>query len=98
MKILALEKESPGAGQEQFRTLLAAEARRVWELQQSGALREIYFAAGTHTAVLMLECVDADEARNLLGTLPLAQAGLIAFDILPLLPYDGFARLFGEAG
>ena len=27
------------------------------------------------------------------GALPLAQAGLIAFEIIPLAPYNGFARL-----
>jgi hypothetical protein len=98
MKILALERELPGADEDQFRPLLEVEARRVWELQQTGVLREVYFAAETHTAVLVLECADADQSRHLLDTLPLVQAGLIAFDIFPLLPYDGFARLFGEAG
>jgi len=29
-------------------------------------------------------------ARHLLATLPLVQAGLINFDIIPLVPYDGF--------
>jgi len=28
-----------------------------------------------------------------LNELPLVQAGLIAFDIIPLAPYDGFNRL-----
>ncbi len=36
------------------------------------------------------------EARQALETLPLVQAGLIEFQILPLIPYDGFARLFGD--
>jgi len=30
----------------------------------------------------------------LLATLPLVQARLIAFDIIPLAPYPGFGRLF----
>jgi muconolactone delta-isomerase len=96
MKFLALERELPGATAGQFQPLLRDEARRVWELQQSGALREIYFHADEHTAVIMLECVDAEEARSLLSTLPLVQAGLIDFEIVPLAPYDGFARLFPE--
>jgi hypothetical protein len=94
MKILALERELPGATAEAFHPLLKAEARRVWELQQSGALREVYFNADQHTAVMMLECSDGKTARNLLATLPLVQAGLITFDVIPLVPYDGFARLF----
>jgi muconolactone delta-isomerase len=98
MKILALEKELPGATAEKFQPLLKDEAHRVWELQQSGALREIYFSADQHAAVLVLECADIEEARHLLATLPLVQAGLITFDLIPLIPYDGFARLFVQAG
>ncbi len=94
MKILALEKESPGATTGQFQPLLKEEARCVWELQQSGFLREIHFTAETHTAVLMLECEDVTTARQELAALPLVRAGLIQFDLIPLVPYDGFARLF----
>jgi len=94
MKILGLERELPGATTEKFQPLLKDEARRVWELEQSGMLREIYFHADQHTAVLMLECEDKEGARQLLATLPLVQAGLITFDLIPLVPYDGFARLF----
>jgi len=96
MKILALERELPGATAEKFQPLLKDEARRIWELQQSGVLREIDFDAERHTAILMLECKDKEEARQLLATLPLVQAGLITFDLIPLIPYDGFARLFGR--
>ncbi len=94
MKILALEKESPGATAGQFQPLLKEEARSVWELQQSGLLREIYFTAEEHTAVLMLECADVNAALQALAALPLFKAGLIRFDLIPLVPYDGFARLF----
>ena len=94
MKVLALEKELPGTTAEQFLPLLKDEAGCVWELQQAGRLREIYFDANQHTAVLVLECSDVEEAGGLLATLPLVQAGLITFDLIPLVPYDGFARLF----
>jgi hypothetical protein len=96
VKFLALERELSGASAGQFQPHLKAEARRVWELQQSGGLREIYFHAEAHTAVLVLECIDETEVRHLLATLPLVQAGLIDFDLIPLAPYDGFARLFSE--
>jgi muconolactone delta-isomerase len=94
MKILALENELPGLAAADFQPHLQAEARRIWELQQSGALREVYFTAERHTAVLVLECSDAEAARHLLDTLPLVRAGLISFDVIPLVPYDGVARLF----
>ena len=98
MKILALEKEVPGITDEQFTgKLLKAEARKAWELYQSGILRELYFTADTHEAVLMLECDSADEAPRKLAELPLVKAGLIDFRIMPLIAYPGFERLFGNS-
>ena len=55
---------------------------------------ETYFRADTHEAVLVLECADADEAKAVLAEMPLVSAGLITFEVIPLAPYDGFARLF----
>jgi len=94
MKLLALEKELQMVNADQSRALLRDEAFRVWELQQSGCVRAIYFRADNHTAVLELECADVEEARQRVSSLPLALAGLSEFEILPLVPYDGFARLF----
>jgi muconolactone delta-isomerase len=95
MKILALEREVPGTTATAFTPHLRAEAARVWELQQAGVAREIYFRADRSDAVLILECPDSTEAQRVLATLPLVQAGLITFDVIPLKPYPGLARLFG---
>lgn len=97
MKILALEKEMPAAQPADFAPHLQAEARRVWELTQQGKLRETYFRTDRDEAVLILECDSLDEARAVLDSLPLVQAGLITFDCIPLKPYPGFARLFTPA-
>ena len=94
MKILALEKELPGVTSAQFQPLLKEEARCLWDLQQAGLVREVHFDARAHTAVLMLECADETAARQTLANLPLARAGLIEFELVPLAPYDGYARLF----
>jgi len=98
MKILAIEKEIPGVAEDRFTgEILKAEARKAWELYQSGILRELYFSADKNEAVLVLECAGAEEARRQLGQLPLVRAGLIDFDIIPLTAYPGFERLFGRA-
>jgi len=52
MKILALEKEVLNTTPEQFAPHLKAEAARVWELDKSGKLREIYFREDRSEAVL----------------------------------------------
>jgi len=96
MKILAMEVEAEGIRPEQYKPHLKAEARRVWELYQSGTIRELYFRGDRSEAVLMLECGDVDEAQQTLRSLPLVQAGLITFEIILLVPYPGFARLFGD--
>lgn len=98
MQILALEHEKPGVTAEQFTAaLLNAEARRVYELQQAGVIRAIYFRADRAEAVLMLECADAEDAKTVLASLPLVQAGLITFEVIALRPYTGLARLLGAA-
>jgi len=96
MKIIAIEQELPGKSANDFQPFLQAEALKVWELVQAGIIREIYFRDDKPSAVLILECEDADQARKVLSTLPLVQEALINFEILPLRPYPGFERLFGE--
>lgn len=96
MKILAIEHERPGVTDEQFQPHLKAEGQRAWELYQAGVLREMYFRQDRAEAVLVLECDSVDEAHAALESLPLVQAGLITFELIPLRPYPGFARLFTE--
>jgi muconolactone delta-isomerase len=96
MKILAMEIEVEGIHPEQFEPHLKAEAQRAWDLYQNGTLRELYFRADRSEAVLVLECADINEAQQILASLPLVQAGLITFEVIPLIPYPGFARLFVE--
>lgn len=96
MKILAIEHEVPGVNPLEFQPLLESEARRVWELYQAGTFRELYFRQDRNQAVAVLECAGVEDARAMLDSLPLVKAGLITFELIPLRPYPGFARLFGR--
>ena len=97
MKILAIERDVPNTGDQAYTdSLLRAEALRAWQLYQAGIVRELYFRADRTEAVLILECANMGEARAALDTLPLRQAGLIDFDLIPLKAYPGFGRLFAE--
>jgi muconolactone delta-isomerase len=98
LKILALEREQPGITGEQYQPHLRAEAARTWELYQAGVLRELYFRGGQSCAVLVLECAAVAEAEQVLASLPLVREGLITFEVIPLVPYPGFARLFAKPG
>jgi muconolactone delta-isomerase len=99
MKFLALEHDRPGisAACQANESLLKDEARRAWELYQAGVIRELYFRADRHAAVLVLECANVEEAREVLSTLPLVREKLIEFELIPLQAYPGFARLFSTA-
>ncbi len=96
MKILAIEHETPGALPGEFAPHLEAEATQLWKLYQSDLVREFYFRGDRSEAVLMLECVNLDQAQGLLDSLPLVKAGLVRFELIPLNPYPGFARLFSK--
>ena len=96
MKILAIEKEIPGLTADDFKPHAKAEAAKVWEFYQAGVFRELYFRQDRPEAVLVLECTGVDEANEVLNTLPLVKEGLITFEVIPLRPYPGFARLFAK--
>ncbi len=59
-------------------------------------IRELYFRADRRAAVLVLECTNAEEALEVLNTLPLVREKLIGVEVIPLTAYPGFARLFGD--
>jgi hypothetical protein len=96
MRIIVLERELPGATAADFHLYAQAEAARMWELYQNGVIREMYFRADRNEAVLGLECTNTEQAHAELQTLPFVQHGLIAFDVIPLKPYPGFAQLFAK--
>jgi muconolactone delta-isomerase len=97
MKILAIETNFPEISDALFtEALLQEEAKRAWDLYQSGEIRELYFRSDREAAVLLLECATVERARTLLSTLPLVRERLIDFELIPLRAYPGFERLFKD--
>ncbi|GAG16767.1 unnamed protein product, partial [marine sediment metagenome] len=96
MKVLALEKELIEGKTDDYKSYLRKESLKVWEYYQKGIIREIYFRKDESLAVLIIECINVKEARELLEKLPLVREGFIDFEIIPLIPYPGFARLFNK--
>jgi len=94
VRILALEVEKQEIAADDIHSILTEEAKKVWKLYQDDFIREIYFRADKTSAILMLECSDIKEAKQRLSELPLVSANLIAFELIPLVPYPGFSRLF----
>ncbi|HTX17761.1 MAG TPA: superoxide dismutase [Bacteroidota bacterium] len=97
MKILAIESERPNAPEEAFTTkLLREEALTVWKLYLKGIVRELYFRGDREEAILVLECDTMKEANKAIASLPLVKRSLITFELIPLVAYPGFERLFSK--
>ena len=97
MQIIALEHERRTFPGDAADPILRAEARTLWALQQQGFVRAAYFRADRKEAVLILESDSLNACAAQLRRLPLVHGGYIEFELVPLAPYDGFARLFESA-
>jgi hypothetical protein len=94
MKIIALEKELNNSRTSDFRKYAKTEAKVLWQLYLSGIVREFYFRKEINLAVLVLEVKNKQTAKRVLSKLPFVSKKLIEFELIPLKPYHGFARLF----
>ena len=94
MKILVLPKPIEGVSREEMLQHAAAEIQAVWELYAQGICREFYTRANDPgRVVLVFESETVEAAKDALATLPFAQLHLIDFDLIPLAPFTGLARL-----
>jgi hypothetical protein len=93
MKYLAIENELNNGNKQDIESLLESEARRVYELYLQGIIRECYFSKEGHNAIIIMECMDENEAREMLKTLPLVKENIIKFQLFALLPYSGLDRI-----
>ena len=95
MKFLALEIENTSVDWKNIDpAVMKAEARCLYDLQQSDLVRLVYFRTDTKSAVIEFECDSLATVEAAVASFPLVTAGLIHFDIIPLGPYTGFNRLF----
>ena len=95
MKILVMPKPIEGVSREELLQHAPAEVRAVWELYEQGICREFYTRANeAGRVVLMFESENVEAAKEALATLPFVQLHLIDFDLIPLAPFTGLARLF----
>ncbi len=95
MKILVMPKPIEGVSREELLQHATAEIQAVWELYAQGICREFYTRANDPgRVVLMFESASVEAAKEALAALPFAQLHLIDFDVIPLAPFTGLARLF----
>jgi muconolactone delta-isomerase len=92
MKFLAIvRRKTEEFSDEEIAEFLEPEAQRVRELYMQGFFRAVFSRGDEKGAVVELECKDIEQAKAILSTLPFAQQKMIDTQLIPLLPYRGFA-------
>lgn len=97
MKLLCLDVPQPGASPEKYQPYLLDEVRHAWLLYKNGIVRDFYFRQDRPGVALIVECESIDAARQALCEFPLAEAGLIDWEIIPLGPFISWEMLFAPA-
>ena len=97
MKILAIDKILPTATEENIRGVVIRDAMHTWVLYTKDVVREVYFRKDRPGVVLVLECANVDEAKQLLKTFPMAKAGVVDFDVIPLGHFVPFGTLLDQS-
>jgi hypothetical protein len=97
VKVLAIGHPRSGVRWEHIAPYVGTEARSVWERYENDKVREFYLRADHRPGVvLVFECDDVAEAERLVAALPISEAGLLNFEVIPLRPYTGFRELFQD--
>jgi len=96
MKIIAVDRILPTATEEKIRNVVIQEAMHTWTLYSKDVIREMYFRKDRPGVVLVLECANAAEARQLLSTFPLVTAGVIEFEVIPVGYFVPFGTLISK--
>ena len=96
MQILAILNLKEEVTPDKMGPHLDAEVKHTLEAYLDGNIRNFWFRADRPGVVFMLESKDVDEAHKVLAELPLAVAGLVNFELIPLYPLQPLGRLIGR--
>lgn len=96
MQFLVLARVAEGVAIEQVLPYVKAEAEAVWQKYAAEIVRSIYYIADMSGAVLICEAANLDAMQEITAQFPMAKAGLLKFEILPLKPYTGLESLFAK--
>ncbi len=96
MQFLAISKIKEEATPDKFRAHGAEEVKHTLEAYLAGKIRSFWYRANSNGVVFILESTDEDEARLFLKELPLVDAGLVDFDLIPLQPLLPLGMLVGR--
>lgn len=96
MKLVCLSVPKPGSNLEKYQPYLQDETRHGWQLYKNGLIRDIYFRQDLPGVVIIAEADSVEAARKGLDEFPLAKAGLIGWDVIPVGPFMNWELLFAK--
>ena len=94
MKLLCLDVPQPGASLEKYQPHMQDEARHAWQMYKGGIIRDIYFRQDRPGVAIIAEAASVDVAKTALAEFPLAKAGLIGWEVIPLGAFTNWESLF----
>jgi len=96
MQILAISKLKEGVTPDSIGQLGADEVKHTVESYLDGKIRSFWFQVNRPGVVFILECIDENEARELMNQLPLVVAGMMSVELTPLQPLLPLGSLIGR--
>jgi hypothetical protein len=97
-RILAIGTIPPGASLASVSPILPTEVKETVKLYLAGKIDQWFSLADRSGVVFLLNVTDLKEAHAMLEALPLGQAHLMQFQLLPLAPLSPLRQLSGLAG
>lgn len=96
MQILAVLNLKEGIAPDKMGPYLKDEVKHTLESYLDGNIRSFWFRGDRPGVVFMLESKDEEDARRVMADLPLAAAGLVDLELIPLKPLHPLGSLIGR--
>src|ERR1700751_2780147 len=94
-RILAIGTVNPGVDPAAVRSILPKEVRETMKLYLDGKIDQWFSLQGRSGVAFILNVTDPAAAHDMLEKLPLGQAHLMSFELIPLAPLSPLRQLQG---
>lgn len=94
-KMLAIGRVNPGTDPARIMNILPREVRETVDLYLDGKIEQWFSLSNRGGVVFVLDVTDPAEAHQMLDNLPLGQAHLMTFELIPLAPLNPLRLLQG---
>jgi hypothetical protein len=84
--VVTMLTPKPGVIPEQIMKIMPAEIRATVPLYLDGKIQQWYMRGDGRGVIFIMNCKDVEEARALIGSLPLSQANLVDEQFIPVGP------------